>query len=292
MDQTMLAKVSLEGKTGVVTGGGAGIGRGIARALARAGAAVVIGEVEAERAQEVVRTIAAEGGQAEAVVMDAMDSDQVRVLVEAADRRFGRLDILVNNVGGTSLRPFLEQSERSWRRHIDLNLISLLAATSAAAPIMIRGGRGGSIINVSSIEASRAAPNFAVYAACKAGMENFTRTMALELSEHGIRVNAIAPDHTLTPGIMGNRKGPVDPATWRKRSEAEVDGLLRIIPLAREGTEDECGDAAVFLACDLSAYVTGVVLPVDGGTSASFGWMRNRDGLWTLTEDFDPRMGG
>jgi len=291
MSEALLSKVSLKDRVAVVTGGGGGIGRGIAIALAGAGAKVVVGDIIAERAGEVADTIAKAGGEAEAVTMDAMESDKVRDLVLQADRRFGALDILVNNVGGTSPRPFLEQSERSWQRHIDLNFISVLAATAAAAPLMIRGGRGGAIINVSSIEASRAAPNFAVYAACKAGMENFTRSMALELAEHGIRVNAIAPDHTLTPGIMGNRAGPVDPSTWRKRSDKEVDGLLRIIPLGREGVEEECGDAAVFLACDLSAYVTGTVLPVDGGTSASFGWMRNRDGRWTLTEDFDPRMG-
>ena len=135
-------------------------------------------------------------------------------MVERADQRFGRLDILVNNAGGVGRRPFLEQSEKSWRRHIDLNLVSMLAATSAAVPVMIRGGRGGAIINISSIEGSRAAPYYAVYAACKAGMNNFTRTMALELADHGIRVNAIAPDFTLTPGIQGNVTGPVDPSKW------------------------------------------------------------------------------
>lgn len=292
MHQSLQTKITLDGQTAVVTGGGGGIGRGIAIGLARAGARVAIGDVVAERAAETAATITADGGNAVAITMDAMDSGQVRALVAEADHHFGTLDILVNNVGGTSHRAFLEQSERSWRRHIDLNLISLFAATAAAVPIMIRGGRGGSIINVSSIEAVRAAPNFAVYAACKAGMESFTRSMALELGGHGIRVNALAPDHTLTPGVMGNRTGPVDPSTWRDRSAAEVDGLLRIIPLGREGVAEECGDAAVFLASAMSAYITGIVMPIDGGTSASSGWMRNRAGAWTLTEDFEPGMGG
>src|SRR3546814_4144115 len=97
-----------------------------------------------------------------------MDTEQIRALVTRSAEHFGRIDILVNNAGGVSGRAFLEQSERSWRKHIDLNLISVLAATAAAVPVMISGGRGGTVINVSSIEASRAAPNFAVYAACKA----------------------------------------------------------------------------------------------------------------------------
>jgi NAD(P)-dependent dehydrogenase (short-subunit alcohol dehydrogenase family) len=113
-------------------------------------------------------------------------TDQIRALVDQTAEHFGRIDILVNNAGGVSGRPFLEQSERSWRKHIDLNLISVLAATSAAVPVMISGGRGGSVINVTSIEASRAAPSFAVYAACKAGINNLTRTLALEFADHGV----------------------------------------------------------------------------------------------------------
>src|SRR3546814_1536408 len=112
---------------------------------------------------------------------------------------------------------------------------------------MVAGARGGAIVNVASIEANRAAPNFAVYAACKAGMLSFTKSMAVELSEHGIRVNGIAPDHTVTPGNQGNRAGPVDPGTWKRRSAEEIDAMSRLIPLGREGVDRECGDAAVFL---------------------------------------------
>src|SRR5260370_17985215 len=122
------------------------------------------------------------GCQALAVPTDVGETKQVRALIENADRHFGRIDILVNNAGGVNRKPFIEQSERSWRRVIDLNLVSMLSATSAAAPVMIRGRRGGSIINVSSIQAPRAAPNYAVYAACKAGMVHFTRTRALEIA--------------------------------------------------------------------------------------------------------------
>jgi NAD(P)-dependent dehydrogenase (short-subunit alcohol dehydrogenase family) len=202
-----------------------------------------------------------------------------------AKSEFGRLDILVNNAGGVSGRPFADQSERSWRKHIDLNLVSMQAATSAAIPIMIEGGRGGAIINVTSIEASRAAPTYAVYAACKAGMNNFTRTLAVELSEHRIRVNAIAPDLTDTPGTRGMMSGSADPATWTERPPEQTELLSRRIPLGRPGIDTECGDAAVFLASKMSSYVTGVILPVDGGTWASGGWVRSKaSGKWVLSE--------
>ena len=213
---------------------------------------------------------------------DMADSEQVRAMVAAADDRFGRIDILINNAGGVSRRAFLDQSERSWRRHVDLNLISLFAATSAAVPVMIRGGRGGAIVNVSSIEASRAAPGYAVYAACKAGMNNFTRTMALELADHGIRVNVIAPDFVETPGTRGNATGPVDPSTWAQPTPAHQAATVRRIPLRRPGIDAECGKAALYLVSRMASYVTGVVLPVDGGSWASSGWVRDKADRWTL----------
>lgn len=280
----MTDRSRLDGQVAFVTGGGGGIGRAIALRLAEAGAHVAIFDVFAERAEEAAERVRERGVEAFALPGDAMDSEALRAAIVATNARFGRLDILVNNAGGVSGRPFLEQSERSWHRHIDINLVSMLAATHAAAPLMIREGRGGAILNVASIEAERAAPNFAVYAACKAGMVSFTKSMAIELSGHGIRVNCIAPDHTVTPGNQGNRAGPVDPANWRKRSLDEVDAMNRLIPLGREGSDGECGDAAVFLCSSLASYITGVVLPVDGGTAAAGGWVRGRDGKWTLNE--------
>jgi NAD(P)-dependent dehydrogenase (short-subunit alcohol dehydrogenase family) len=276
--------ILLTDQAAIVTGGGGGIGRAIALALASVGADVVIADIVPERCEETAARVREMGRCALAIPTDVMATEQIRTLVEKADAEFGRIDILVNNAGGVSGRPFLEQSERSWRRHIDINLVSMLAATSAATPIMIRGGRGGAIINITSIEGSRAAPNFAVYAACKAGMISFTRSMALELSAHRIRVNAIAPDHTVTPGNQGNRAGPVDPSTWTKRTTEHDEAFARLIPLGREGLDEECGNAAVFLASKLSEYVTGTVMPVDGGTWASGGWVRARDGSWTLIE--------
>lgn len=284
MADCLADRARLDGQVAFVTGGGGGIGRAIALGLAEAGADVAVFEIVPERAAETVARIAELGRQALVLTGDAMVSEEIRLAIAATDARFGRLDILVNNAGGVSARSFLEQSERSWRRHIELNLISMLAATHAAAPLMIREGRGGAILNVASIEAGRAAPNFAVYAACKAGMVSFTKTMALELSRHGIRVNCIAPDHTVSPGTMGNRAGPVDPAHWRKRSDEENDAMNRLIPLGREGVDRECGDSAVYLCSRMAEYVTGAVLPVDGGTAAANGWVRGRDGRWTLND--------
>jgi NAD(P)-dependent dehydrogenase (short-subunit alcohol dehydrogenase family) len=279
----------LSGKTALVTGGGGGVGRGIALELAAAGADVTVADIDAERAGQTAEQVRALGRRAVPVTTDVMDVEQVRVAVKRVDDEFGRIDILVNNAGGVSGRRFLEQSERSWRRHIDINLVSMLAATSATAPIMIREGRGGSIVNVTSIEGTRAAPTFAVYAACKAGMISFTRTMAVELAEHAIRVNAIAPDWTRTPGNSGVRQGPV-PDELPPRPDAMKERLAAYIPLGREGAVDECGKVAVFLSSPMASYVTGAVIPVDGGTWASSGWTRSEAG-WSLfgrEETFPP----
>ena len=279
------SNIHLNNQVAVITGGGGGIGRAIALAFASAGADIVIGDIISERCDETAARVSERGRQALGMPTDVIDTSQIQPLVNAAASRFGRIDILVNNAGGVTQRPFLEQSERSWRRHIDINLVSMLAATSAAVPVIIAGKRGGSVINVTSIEASRAAPNYAVYAACKAGMVSFTRTMALELADHGIRVNAIAPDLTVTPGVRGNHAGPVDEASWIEPSAQRKHATARRIPLGREGMAEECGNVALFLATPMSSYVTGSIIPVDGGTWASAGWVRNRAGKWVLVEE-------
>jgi NAD(P)-dependent dehydrogenase (short-subunit alcohol dehydrogenase family) len=279
------SKTDLTGQVAIVTGGGGGIGRAIALALAEAGADIVVAEIIPERGEEVAARVAEFGRACLPVPTDMSKTDQVRAMVEAAKERFGRIDILVNNAGGVSRRDFIEQSENSWHRHINLNLISMLAATSAAVPVMIEGGRGGNIINVTSIEGSRAAPGYAVYAACKAGMNNYTRTLSLELAHHGIRVNAIAPDFTVTPGTRGNVTGPVDESKWFKPTPEHDDATNRRIPLQRPGIDSECGQAALYLASEMSSYVTGIVLPVDGGSWASSGWVRDKtSGKWVLVE--------
>ncbi len=272
----------LAGRVAIITGGGAGIGRATALALAEAGADVAIADIVRARCDEVVGQARKLGRRALGSPVDMMDTTQVRGMVARVDAEFGRIDILVNNAGGVAKRAFLDQSERSWRRHIDLNFVSMLAATSAAAPVMIRGARGGSIINVSSIEGARAAPDYAVYAACKAAMNSFTRSMALELSEHGIRVNSIGPDMIPTPGTQGNLRDPVNPDAPRIVPDEQLHSARARIPLGRPGTEEECAQVALFLASEMSSYVTGSVVPVDGGAWASSGWIR-REGKWALS---------
>lgn len=270
--------ILLSGQVAVITGGGGGIGQGTALGLAKFGADVAVLDIEPERCtatEEAIRRVGREGA---GIVCDVTQTDQIRSAIDEVHRRFGRIDILVNNAGGVRSGSFITQPERSMRRHIDINLISMLIATQEAARHMIGARRGGAIVNVSSIEGSRAAPSFAVYAACKAGMINFTRTMALELAEHGIRVNCISPDHTVTPGGRGNRSGPVDPASWPDSSQ----DWERVIPLGREGLVEECASTIVWLCSKMSSYVTGINVPVDGGTWAASGWLRTPGHGWTF----------
>jgi NAD(P)-dependent dehydrogenase (short-subunit alcohol dehydrogenase family) len=271
----------LEGQLAVVTGGGAGIGRGAALALAALGADVAVLDIDPERAAAAVAAVEQLGPRGLAVPVDALDSQVLAEGISSAHAQFGRLDILVNNAGGVRPYRFLEQSEASQRKHVELNLMSTLTATAAAAPLMIAGGRGGSIVNVSSIEGTRAAPMFAVYAACKAAVLSFTRTMAVELAEHGVRTNAVTPDWISTPGNTGFTRGPY-PDPLPTRPDALRDKLAAYVPLGREGRAEECGAVIAFLCSAAASYVNGAVVPVDGGTWASSGWTRTDQGGWSL----------
>lgn len=274
--------IDLTGQVAFITGGGGGIGRAIALCMADMGADIAIIEAVPERCEQVTRMVEQRGRRALCIPGNVMDVEALQAAIARTADTFGRLDILVNNAGGVTRRGFLDLAEKNWRRHIDLNLVSNLAATQAAVPVMIAGGRGGAIVNVTSIEASRAAPGYAVYAACKAGINNLTRTLALEFAEHGIRVNTIAPDYTVTPGTSGNFAGPVDEATWFQPSPAQVEGIRKRIPAGRAGIDEECGRVAVFLASPMASYVTGTIIPVDGGSWASGGWVRDRADKWVL----------
>ena len=273
--------IDLAGRVAIVTGGAAGIGRGIATQLARCGADVVIADVDGDGAQRTANEVEAMERRSLALACDVMDTEQVRSTIARTEAYFGRLDILVNNAGGVKFRPFLEQNERSWRRHIDLNLSSVFEATSAAAPLMIRGRQGGSIVNLASIEATRAAPGYAVYAASKAAVLSFTRSMALELADDGIRVNAISPDWTRTPGNLG-LTGAQRTDELPEPSPKEQELAERYVPLRRQGTIEECGRLVAFLCSPHAAYITGVNVPVDGGTWASSGWLRSSSSGWTV----------
>jgi NAD(P)-dependent dehydrogenase (short-subunit alcohol dehydrogenase family) len=255
----------LDERVALVTAGANGIGEGIAMAVARQGADVAIADVDVANGERVASAIRAIGRKALFVQTDMSDCEQARAAVQRVADSFGRIDILANNAGGGRPVAFMEQSERSWRRHIELNFISMLTATQAAAAVMIAGKRGGTIVNIASSEALRAAPGYAVYAACKAGMVSFTRTMALELADHDIRVHALAPDMIDTPGLR---------PYYAAATEAEVESRDRYIPMRRMGTMDEIGDVVAFLSSNMAAYLNGVTIPVDGGASASHGWTR------------------
>ncbi len=267
--------LSLAGKVAVVTGGGAGIGRAIAETLAACGAAVVVAERDAARANDAAAAIAARGGRALAVVGDVTQQAPVDALAARTLDAFGRVDVLVNNVGdwlGFS-NPFVESTDDQWRALFDTNLGAALRCTRALAPDMIRRGEGGSIVNVTTIEAHRGIPGNVMYSAFKAATEGFSRSLALELAPKRIRVNCIAPETTDTPQV------PV--MSWLPD---ELKARIPYwIPLGRFGAPDDLAGAALFLASDLSAWVTGTTLHVNGGALAAAGWYRTPKGAWTNT---------
>ena len=269
----MATTIDLNDKVAVVTGGANGIGEGAVMAIARSGGHAVIADKDAVNGERVAAAVAALGREVLFVLTDMLDADQIDAMVAKAAAQFGRIDILVNNVGGTRMQPFVEQNARSMRKVIDLNLMSMLLTTHAVAPIMIGGKRGGSIINVASTEALRAAPGVAVYAACKSGMVSFTKTMALELAPHNIRSHALAPDMIYTPGLAP-MLGSAAPA-W-------IDAQNRYVPLGRMGHIDDAGNLIAFLCSDLAAYLNGVTIPVDAGATAAAGWYRDPQNNWCL----------
>jgi NAD(P)-dependent dehydrogenase (short-subunit alcohol dehydrogenase family) len=264
------ASALLTDRVAIVTGGGDGIGKGIALTFARFGAHVVIADRNAEAGEAVAAEVRALGRKGLSITTDVRDFGQVQAMVASTVEAMGGLDILVNNAGGTRHHKFVEQGEAGWRKHVELNLFGLFYCTDAGAKAMIAGRRKGAIINISSIEGLRAAPDFAVYGACKAGMISFARSMALELGEHGIRVNCIAPDFIATPH------------TARSMTPERLGPVLRGIPLGRVGTPEDVAGACVYLASDLGAWTTGITVSVDGGTWASSGWVRDPKGAWSL----------
>jgi 3-oxoacyl-[acyl-carrier protein] reductase len=251
---------SLDGVTAVVTGGGAGIGRGIAGGLAAFGAQVAIWEHDEASCRSAAEEV---GGLA--CVTDVRDEGQVDAALAATIEALGSPTVLVNNAGGTFHSPLLDTSPKGWDALIRANLTHLLLCTQRVARAMVAAGTGGSIVNITSIEGTRAAPGYAAYAAAKAGVVNLTATAALELAPHGIRVNCLAPDITLTEGLRS-----IAPPGF------EV-GVGHMVPMGRAGDVDEMAGAAVFLASGLSSYVTGQTLHVDGGTSAAGGWYHHPD---------------
>jgi NAD(P)-dependent dehydrogenase (short-subunit alcohol dehydrogenase family) len=248
----------------VVTGAAQGIGKAAALACAAHGADLAI----CDRNPAVVDTasaIEALGRRALTGVFDVRDAGAVGAHLGEVGAAFGRVDVLVNNAGGGFKAPFLEVNEKGTRSLIDENYTQVLHFIRGCAPLFPEGG--GSIVNVTSVEAHRAAPGYAVYASMKAAVEQLTRTLALELADRRIRVNALAVDVIRTEAF-----GDVDPATLRTEQ----------IPLGHFGEPDDVAGPIVFLAGDLSRFVTGSTLHVDAGTNAAGGWRRDGSGGWEL----------
>ena len=261
----------LDGRTAIVTGAGAGIGKGVARTFARFGANVVILEIDAATGERTADEIRQAGGEALAIATDVRQAERVAEAVATAVTRYGGVDVLVNNAGGTFAASFLDSVEKGWDALHRMNLKSVLHCTQTVARQMVEQRRGGSIVNVVSIEAVRAAPGYGPYAAAKAGVVSLTQTLALELAPHRIRVNAIAPDICMTEGLR------------TLVSDADQERFRWTVPLGRAGEPDDVAGAVVFFASELGRYVTGTTLHVDGGTHAAGGWYRDpADGAWTL----------
>lgn len=254
----------LDGKVAVVTGGGDGIGGAISALFAQHGAFVEIAEIDAERGARKQREIEDAGGRARTHVVDVTEMADVDRLAAAVIDEHGRIDVLVNNVG--DYRPwvqFEESDPQSWKAVYDINLLHIFAVTRAFLPSMIER-RSGTIVNLHSVEALRGYPGNPVYAAMKAAAAHFTTSLAVRLGRVGIRVNGIGTDLTQTP--------QVDYITRFEGRDELWDMWPLWAPVGRMGRPEDQARVALFLASEQSGYVTGLNVPVDGGTRAAGGW--------------------
>jgi NAD(P)-dependent dehydrogenase (short-subunit alcohol dehydrogenase family) len=257
--------LDLSGPVAIVTGAAAngGIGHATALALAEAGADLFICDIDGPGAEQTASEIQILQRRCVAVQCDFGVAEAVRALFAAFDRAYDRVDILINNVGiGSRFRPE-ELPLEEWRKVVRVNLEGTWVCTQETGRRMIRGGHGGSIVNISSIAGSSALGrgNF-VYSVTKGGINQFTRELAVEWAPYGIRVNAIQPAQTMTQAMTRMLHDPqLDPATLTAR-------FVRGIPLDRIGQPEDIARAAVFLASDGAGFITGHILPVDGGNLA------------------------
>jgi 3-oxoacyl-[acyl-carrier protein] reductase len=264
----------------VVAGGGGGLGRAVSLDLAGAGVHLSLCDRDADALARTAADARALGVEVLAETVDVRDEDELASFFAAADDAFRtgdgapRLDVLVNVVGGTFRSPFSELSAKGRDTLIRTNFTWVVDATQHAARRMTAAGGGGSIITLTSIEAHRAAPGYAVYAAMKAALTHLTRTLAVELGPAGIRVNCVAPDFVPTAGLAGVATGAGTGGEVAAAAGDDVDPGDRLtIPLGRKGRPEDVGGCVLFLASDLAAYVTGTTLHPDGGALAGSGWM-------------------
>ncbi len=240
------------GRVALVTGGSGGIGAATAHALGRAGIAVAVGfRSDEDGARDVVDTIVNDGGQALAVELDVTDTGSVDAAVTQVEARLGPVGILVNSAGRTDDGLFLRTDEDRWRAVLDANLDGAFRVTHRVVPGMVRA-RWGRVVNVSSVVALSGSAGQASYAASKAGLVGFSRSLARELASRSVTVNVVAP-------------GPIDTPMLAATGTDRTAQIATTVPVGRLGRADEVAAAVAYLCSDLAAYVTGAVLPVDGG---------------------------
>jgi len=258
------------GKSVLVTGGGVGIGRATADAFAKAGARVAVIEIDAERAAS-VRTALGDG--ALVIEGDVTQPDDVARAAQQVEAQLGGLDVLVNNVGDflQIARPFEAWSDAEIAQIYAVNLGQVFSVSKALIPLLKRNAPGSSIVTVSSIEGFRGIPNCTAYAACKAGITGFTKSLALELGPFGVRVNLIAPETTDTPQVPVSLLLP----------EEHRHHVPRWVPLGRYGQPEDMASGILFLASSHAAWITGTSLHIDGGALAAGGWYRDPRNVWT-----------
>jgi NAD(P)-dependent dehydrogenase (short-subunit alcohol dehydrogenase family) len=261
-------------KVAVVAGGGGGLGRAAALDLAGAGVDLALCDTDATALEQTAghcRELGLE--QVFHSVLDVRDTEALSRFFGEVGERFDRLDVLVNVVGGTFRAPFTEVSANGRDALVRTNFSWLVEATQLAARRMAHHGNGGSIIMLTSIEAHRAAPGYAIYAAMKAAVTHLARTLAVELGPQGIRVNCIAPDFVPTAGLDTLAADAGSGSALAARSGVDPGDALTI-PLGRKGHAEDVGSCVLFLASQLSAYITGSTLHPDGGALAASGWWR------------------
>lgn len=282
-------RAGLAGAVAVVAGGGGGLGRASALDLAGAGASLALCDVDAAGLADTADAARRAGADVLDATLDVRDPEALGGFFAAVDERFGRVDVLVNVVGGTFRADFLDVSAKGRDALVRTNFTWVVDATQQAARRMAATG-GGSVITITSVEAHRAAPGYAVYAAMKAAVTHLTGTLATELGPLGIRVNCVAPDFIPTPGLaaVAATAGSATAVAARRASDA---GDALTIPLGRKGRVEDVSNCVLFLASGLSSYITGTTLHPDGGALAANGWMRwpgegftARPPLWVLDQ--------
>jgi len=252
--------MKLNSKVAIVTGGGAGIGRATSLLFAREGAKVVALDLFADGIQTLVKEIRSAGGEAEAIVADVSNGEDVEQCVQKALNRFGRINILFNNAGIVVPGKIHEIRETDWDRSMDVNVKSMYLMCRSVVPLFRKQG-GGVILNMSSAVVLRTVTDRAVYTAAKGAVLALTRSMALDYVKDGIRVNCLCPGTVDTPSFQQRMVAlGGDPASARKQFEARQ-------PMGRLGTAEEIAEAALYLVSDRSAFVTVVAFPIDGGLS-------------------------